>query len=139
MYKLFTLEEATNLIPVVDRHLADLQAAVHDMLELRQQLQSAPPASVTAHNAVQEINFLLASIHGTKADLDRLGVHLNDVEQGVVEFPARLGAEVICFTWERGQDAITHYHHLSGDTSPRPLPQGLDGPEPGDASAGAEA
>lgn len=130
MYKLFTLEEATQLIPVVDQHLGDMQVAVTDMLRLRQGLQDQEAFSVTARNSVQEISFLLGVIHDSKAELDRLGVHLKDVESGLVDFPSQLGAEVICLTWEKGQDAITHYHRLAGDTAPRPLPEILAGATP---------
>ncbi len=87
------------------------------------------PNGVEVRNAVQEINFLLSQIHENQAELDRLGVHINDLENGAVDFPSRLGAEAACLTWERGQDAITHFHRLSGDTSQQPLPD--HSPNPG--------
>lgn len=127
MYKLFTIEEATRLIPVVDRTVGEMQEAVRDMSELQKRLLGSEPADVRTNHLAQEIAFLLSVVHQNKADLDRLGVHLKDVESGLVDFPSQLGAEVICLTWERGQDAITHYHRLSGDTKPQPLPQAEGG------------
>ena len=129
MYKLFTFDEATELIPAVDEHVRELQAAASDMLALRATVGAMGPNSVGARNAVQEINFLLSQIHENKVELDRLGVHINNLKNGAVDFPSRLGAEVVCLTWERGQDAITHFHRLSGDTSQQPLPD--HSPNPG--------
>ncbi|MEJ2359773.1 MAG: DUF2203 family protein [Deinococcales bacterium] len=74
----------------------------------------------------REMAFLLDVIHTSKAELDRLGVQVRDVQEGLVDFPSQLGAEVVCLTWERGQDAITHYHPLSGDTDTRPLPGAVE-------------
>ncbi|MEJ2356851.1 MAG: DUF2203 domain-containing protein [Deinococcales bacterium] len=125
MYRLFTLTEATRLLPVVDEHLGALQGAAADVAQLRERLADLSGTSVEANNVSKEIAFLLGVIHGSKAELDRLGVQIRDVEEGLVDFPSQLGAEVVCLTWEKGQDAITHYHALSGDTATRPLPPGL--------------
>lgn len=122
MYKLFTHEEATRLLPLVDGHLAHMQGAVHETLGLRQALSKTTALSVHGQNLAREIAFLLGDIHHHKAELDRLGVHLKDVETGVVDFPSKLGAEVVCLSWERGQDAITHYHRLNSEDEIRPLP-----------------
>lgn len=126
MYRLFTLTEATRLLPVVDEHLGVLQGAANDVARLRERLTELSAASIEANNVGKEIAFLLGVIHNSKAELDRLGVQIRDVEEGLVDFPSQLGAEVVCLTWEKGQDAITHYHALSGDTATRPLPPGLD-------------
>lgn len=132
MYRLFSIDEATSLLPVVAEHLDAIQKAVSDVIRLRDEIQASSGPSLQGYNLTQEIGFLLNVVHGNKADLDRLGVHLKDVESGSVDFPSKLGAEVVCLTWEKGQDAITHYHRLTGDTSVRPLP----GPQtPGGALA----
>jgi hypothetical protein len=121
MYRLFTLEEATEMIPTVDGLLSSMQEAARELSRLREGLTNAPAFSVAARNLTQESAFLLAQMRSDKAELDRLGVHLKDVESGLVDFPSQLGAEVICLSWEKGQREITHYHRL-GDSATRPLP-----------------
>ncbi|MDE0529092.1 MAG: DUF2203 domain-containing protein [Truepera sp.] len=122
MYRLFTLEQATGLLPVVDTSLGEMQEAIRDMLSLRQSLVSLDPDSPKARNISREIDFLASVIRERKADLDRLGVQLKDVESGLVDFPSKFGAEMILLTWERGQDSITHFRRLIGDSTPQPLP-----------------
>ena len=121
MYRLFTLEQATGLLPVVDTSLGEMQEAIRDMLSLRQSLVSLDPDSPKARNISREIDFLASVIRERKADLDRLGVQLKDVESGLVDFPSKFGAEMILLTWERGQDSITHFRRLIGDSTPQPL------------------
>lgn len=113
MYKLFSVKEANKLIPVVDELLSDMQVAVQDTLRLRDEIATLGARSVAARNKAQEIAFLLRSAHETKAELDRLGVFLKDVDTGTVDFPSQVGAEVVYLSWEKGQDAITHYHRLN--------------------------
>jgi hypothetical protein len=126
MYRLFTLHEATRLLPVVDEHVGALQTAAADLDRLRERLAAAPANGIEARNIAAEISFLLGVLHTSKAELDRLGVRVRDVEAGSVDFPSQLGAEVVCLAWEKGQDAITHYRRLDGDSQQRPLPAGED-------------
>ncbi len=123
MLKLFSVEEANRMIPVVSELLGNLQIAVGDTLRLRQDLSALEPYTVEARNTSQEIGFLLGDIHGAKAELDRLGVFVQDVDSGVIDFPSQVGAEVVCLSWEKGQESITHYHRLSkADRLPLPQP-----------------
>lgn len=126
MYKLFTQTQATELIGVVDPLLRDLQTALKDVVGLRDAYKTRSSDSLQAQQLAAEIKFVLESAQLTKLQLDSLGVLVQDVEQGLVDFPSKLGAEVIYLCWEQGQDAVTHYHGLSEAVAARqPLPNGL--------------
>jgi len=116
MFKLFSMEEATRLIPVVNDHLNEMQDAVNDTLRLRSEMSELPAGSINIINKTQEINFLVRSIQASKSELDKLGVFVQDVDAGLVDFPSQVGGEVVCLSWEKGQDAITHYHRLNEGT-----------------------
>jgi hypothetical protein len=124
MYKLFSVQEATELIPLVDRTLREMQTALHDTVDVQDRLEDARPFSIQARNLAEELTFLLGTIHENKATLDRLGVHLKDVETGLVDFPSQLGSEVVYLSWKQGQHGITHYHRLNEtETMQRVLPE----------------
>ena len=116
MFKLFSLEEANRLIPVVDTIVSTMQADVKDTLRLRQELSQLPAHSIESRNRLHELQFLLQTIQDSKLELDRLGVFIQDVDTGLIDFPSQLGAEVVCLSWEKGQDRIQHYHRLNEDT-----------------------
>ena len=130
MFKLFTLTEATRLLPVIEGHVADLQRASRDAEEVKRRLAEInerpgterAAVRVESQNLMQELGFLARCAHDSKADLDRLGVELTDLEGGAVAIPASVGGEVVALTWTRGQSGITHYRRLTGDTAPHPLP-----------------
>ena len=121
MYRLFTIEEATSMIPTVENLLAGMQDAAQELSRVQEVIERSRPLSVEAMNARQEAGFLLREMHESKAELDRLGVQVKDFEAGVVDFPSQLGAEVVWLSWERGTEEITHYHRV-GDNTARPLP-----------------
>jgi hypothetical protein len=124
MFKLFSLQEANKLIPTVDTLLSDMQNAITDALSLRQELTEVKPYSLEARNKIQEMQFLGRVVNENKAELDKLGVFIQDIDTGKIDFPSQLGAEVVYLTWEKGKDAITHYHRLNeGDSLPLPKTQ----------------
>ena len=124
MYKLFTPSQATDLIGVVDPMLRDLQGALKDVQRLQLERAALRPDSLRAQQLTAELTFIIESAQLTKAELDRLGVFVKDLEGGVVDFPGKLGAEVVYLCWAQGEDAVTHYHALSQEVGTRqPLPQ----------------
>jgi len=121
VFKLFTLEGATRMLPTVDARLAELQRALSDLEEVQAQVGAARPNTVQALSARQELAFVLNAAHDARRDVERLGVQVPDLSTGVVEFPSRVDGEVVHLVWQRGQDAITAYHRLTGDEATRPL------------------
>ena len=122
MHKLFTLEAARRMLPDVDARLRTLRTAIHDLEEAQERHQGLPVATSEGMAARQELAFLVSAVHDARRHLADLGVMVPDVQRGVVEFPARLGGEMVHLLWEPGQPSITHYHRLMGSTDPRPVP-----------------
>ncbi len=130
MYKLFTPSQATGLLGVVDPLLRDLQGALRDVQRLQRERAGLRPESLRAQQLSAELTFIVESAQLTKAELDRLGVFVKDLEHGVVDFPGKLGAEVVYLCWAQGEDAVTHYHTLVQEAGERqPLPPGLTIPK----------
>lgn len=124
MYKLFTQDQATELISVVEPLLCELQEAFKEVLHLRDERATLRPDSLRAQQLGAELNFVVRSAQLTKQELDYLGVLVKDVEQGVVEFPSTVAGEVVYLCWAQGEHVITHYHALNQEISARqPLPQ----------------
>ncbi|HHO56561.1 MAG TPA: DUF2203 family protein [Trueperaceae bacterium] len=116
MLKLFTIQDANGLIPVVDDSLSQMKEQVKDIIILRQELDDLSPFSIEAHNKVQEISFLLQDLNEQQFDLFKLGVFIEDAEVGKVVFPSQVGAEVVYLAHELGQSKITHYKRLNEAT-----------------------
>lgn len=128
MYKLFTQTQATDLIGVVGPLLGDLQEGVKDALRLKHEGETVRSDSLRFQQVSAELKFVLESAQATKSELDSLGVLVKDIEQGLVDFPSKLGAEMIYLCWAQGEDAVTHYHALNQEAQTRqPLPTAQPG------------
>ncbi len=140
MYKLFTQTQANDLIGVVAPLLSGLQNDVKDAIRLQHEGQGLRPDSLRFQQIAEELRFVLESARATKLELDGLGVLVTDVEAGLVDFPSKLGAEMIYLCWAQGEDAVTHYHGLNQEAKTRrPLPGPADAlqarPTPVEAAA----
>ena len=55
--------------------------------------------------------------------IDALGVQVKDLDTGLVDFPARRGAEEVLLCWQLGEDEVAYWHGLEdGFAGRRPLP-----------------
>jgi hypothetical protein len=135
VYKLFTRTQANDLLGVVAPLLRDLQEDVKDAIRLQREGAALRTDSLRAQHLATELKFVMESARDKKLTLDGLGVLVKDIEQGLVDFPSRLGAEMVYLCWAQGEDAVTHYHALKEEAETRrPLPEVF-----GEASAGKVA
>jgi hypothetical protein len=118
MYKLFTLEQATQLIPQVKELVLRLQGAMQEALKLKENLARLDRHSVAAFNTTQEIHFLFRIACDCNSQLNALGVVLEDIEAGIVNFPSQQGGEVVHLTWKQGDETISGVERLMAKASP---------------------
>jgi hypothetical protein len=56
-------------------------------------------------------------------ELQALGVLVKDLDQGLVDFPARNGDDEVLLCWRLGEDEVAFWHTLDdGFAGRRPLP-----------------
>lgn len=115
MYKIFSLAQANELIPEVDRKLRDMQDIASDLNTLHTFLNTAKPRGIKALNALQESRFLVEMLEAYGLELHAMGAHIKDLEQGHIVFPSQVGAEVVALCWEQGDEAIRYYQRVNHD------------------------
>lgn len=129
MFKLFTLAGANEMLTTVDARLQTLQDAREALQTAQDAYRNVKPGTAEAFAAHQDLAFLVRAVHDARRDVAQLGVQVPDLDAGIVEFPARIGGEVVHLVWQRGDTAIHAYHRLTGDATTRPL-QETDSPAP---------
>ena len=105
--RIFTKEEADALLPEIQRVLSQMRQARAALKEAQARL---PEARGLERRALEEeVRFLLGS----------LGVFLKDLDQGLVDFPGRVGGQVVFLCWKEGEPEVAHYPPLSGGFAER--------------------
>lgn len=120
MSKTFTLGEAQTLLPVLESLMKRAQtagakagAAELEMQQLshriflsgglRVDVPAAARRRAEREKAVQEAK-------DTVAEIAAIGVGVDDVEDGMLDFPCVLDGQTVLLCWRMGETAIAHWH-----------------------------
>jgi hypothetical protein len=114
--RLFTPEEANQLLdrlrPVVD----ELVQARDQVSELRPDLAGALQQAMKngGSQATGRLMQLLQRIRKLVERIQSQGVLVKDIDQGLLDFPARHQGRIVFLCWKHGEDQIAFWHDLEG-------------------------
>jgi hypothetical protein len=138
--KTFTLSEAQTMLRVLESLLRRAQAAGLRASELEGEMQQLSyriflsggmHVDVTAaarrraerDKAAQEAT-------DTLAEIEAIGVTVQDLDEGLLDFPCVKDGKTVMLCWKLGEDAITHWHEPeAGFAGRKPLDDGFGKPE----------
>lgn len=116
--RLFTVDEANELLP-------NVRVLVEQILENIRRLKSAgetvirkeglDPETPNLMNRLRddsEIAKLIGQVKGWVEEINSYGCICKGVEQGLIDFPCMLGAEVVFLCWQIGESSVNHWHRI---------------------------
>lgn len=116
----FSLEEAQSLLPVLESLLrtAITGKKIIEEVEAEQQtlshriflnggmfLDVVPLARRKAERVKAE-----QRAKDAVAEIDSIGVHVKDIDIGLLDFPCEVEGQIILLCWKLGEKSITHWH-----------------------------
>ncbi len=132
--KVFTVEEANRMLPAVRGILQSLRSRQREMRRIDEkraveELTWLRPDGTVSPKARQEIarldELLRQATEAFEEALGRLtgtGAQLKDLEEGLVDFFAERGEELVYLCWKEGEERIGCWHDLeSGFAGRQPL------------------
>jgi hypothetical protein len=132
MPRTFTPEEANEALvelrPIVERmvqHRRSLTAAQVQQAELVTRIAGNGGDMVPSdlHEAADTIQREAAAISECAERINAVGAEVKSLEEGLLDFPARRGDEVVLLCWKLGEDEIRHWHRVDeGFGGRKPLP-----------------
>ena len=132
--KVFTLQEANHMLPVLTRHirslhrLRDLVLGLEveiDVLELITDEKTARSAHL--EQKLKDYNQLVEEFHEVVSEIHSLGCYLKDPNSGLIDFYGMREGRKVFFCWKFGESEIGHWHEVErGYKDRRPL-QPMDG------------
>lgn len=132
MARTFTPEEANRALAEV-RPLAELLVLHSRALGVAQARRAEAVASIAGNGGgmmpdelaelAQAVERETESVAEALRAIQRLGAQVKDLETGLVDFPARRGAEDVLLCWRLGEPEVAFWHGLEdGVAGRRPLP-----------------
>ncbi len=117
--RLFTLEEATNLLPRVRELVAEMQEARRQAETSRQEFERLDATHARGNGydmkreglAAQIVEYMKSVRQGLEA-LQEIGCELKDLEAGLVDFPSQRQGQTVNLCWQIGEEKIGYWHSL---------------------------
>ena len=116
--RLFTVDEANALLPavrpLVERILENIRRLKSKSETVTRNEQLDPEAGDFMDRLQQdgEIARLVAEVRAWVEEIHSHGCLCKGVEQGLIDFPCMLGAEVVFLCWQLGEPAVEHWHRI---------------------------
>lgn len=118
--KIFTIDEAQSLLPVLEallkRAIEGKQQAEQvdgSLTELARQIYLAGGMRVDSGRVAKlrgEMEAHLGRVRESIAEIDAIGAQLKDLDTGLLDFPCRLEDQVVLLCWRMGEATIEHWH-----------------------------
>ena len=128
----FTPEEANAALaevgPLVERMVADRRAHVEALTRqeelggrIRGNGGDIPPATLAA--VAEEVDTKARELARAIDEIAAHGAQVKDIDEGLIDFPARNGGETVLLCWKLGEDEIRYWHAVEdGFAGRRELP-----------------
>ena len=95
---LFSVEEADRTLPLVSSIVGDVAEKWKELVEVREEYGNSSP----------EHDRIMRELAEYIQELKTIGCHLQDFEQGHVEFPATIDGEEVTLSWKLGEGSVGH-------------------------------
>ncbi|MCA9271104.1 MAG: DUF2203 domain-containing protein [Planctomycetales bacterium] len=119
--KLFTVEQANAMLPLVRAIVGDLSKLYRDLVERRQRLEHLAAGRGRRQDdlyadELREVEARLErdqlSLRSFVKELADLGVECKDPAQGLIDFPSEMDGRVVYLCWKLGEPEVLHWHEL---------------------------
>jgi len=126
--KLFSPEEANELIPRLEFLMRDMQEALKTLRARITELATNDtelvnltlPDIIERYPELREPGEAMAE---AASQIESMGCFLKDVDQGLVDFPFDNGEEVVFLCWQYGEPNLIAWHSIeTGFSDRQPLP-----------------
>ncbi|HET8916469.1 MAG TPA: DUF2203 domain-containing protein [Candidatus Binatia bacterium] len=126
--RLFTVGEANALLPAVRGLTERIQENIQRLKNKSKIVirdQQLDPGAADFMDRLQENSEIARLVSEVKDGVEQIqsyGCICKGAEQGLVDFPCLLGAEVVFLCWQQGEPTISYWHRIEeGFTGRRPL------------------
>jgi hypothetical protein len=132
--RLFTIEQANAMLPLVRAITTDLATLAKDVVERRHRLalltsgrdlKQGDPYSDELAQMDADLERDASRLQGYVDELRELGVEPKGAVEGLVDFPCKLDGRIVLLCWKLGEPEVLYWHAVdSGFAGRQPLTAG---------------
>ena len=108
----FTINEANQILPEIIKKYEMVLAKKNEVLKLEQQLQTVINATKFDDYIPikQKLNRSVTQFYEASENLEKTGVVIKSIEQGLLDFPSKRFDEDVWLCWRYGEKEIKFWH-----------------------------
>jgi hypothetical protein len=120
--KTFSLQEARGMLPVLEGMLRGTMEAKQLIEEIEAELQDLTQTIFLNGGTLVDVRHVarrkaekekaMQRAKDAVAEMNAIGVQVKDLDIGLLDFPCKVGEEVVLLCWKLGESSITHWHGL---------------------------
>ena len=124
--KIFTVDEANRMLPLVSRIADDIVATYTEVNRALQAFEAEKQRCETDPTREQELGrrdgevaTILDRFQRLIEEIESLGGTVKDYEKGLIDFYGDVDGEIVYLCWQRGEDHLGYWHRLEDGYSKR--------------------
>ena len=113
MFSYFTLKDANEILPVVIQKFKNIESMKNEVSKIQSELENNPRYMSNFEDYVikkQELNSVISNLYKSIEELEKMGVMVKSIDEGLLDFPSKRFEEDVWLCWKEGETEIKFWH-----------------------------
>jgi hypothetical protein len=113
MFSYFTIKDANEILPVVIKKFKNILNMKNEVFKIQSEMENNPKYMSSFQDYVikkQELNSALSNFYKSIEDLEKMGVMIKSIDEGLLDFPSQRFEEEVWLCWKEGEIEIKFWH-----------------------------
>ncbi|HMK33119.1 MAG TPA: DUF2203 domain-containing protein [Nitrosopumilaceae archaeon] len=113
MFSYFTLKDANEILPVVIQKFKNIVNMKNEVFKIQSEMENNPRYMSNFEDYVikkQELNSAISDLYKSVEDLEKMGVMVKSIDEGLLDFPSKRFEEDVWLCWKEGEPEIKFWH-----------------------------
>jgi len=113
MFSYFTLKDANEILPVVIQKFKNIVNMKNEVFKIQSEMENNPRYMSNFEDYVikkQELNSAISDLYKSVEDLEKMGVMVKSIDEGLLDFPSKRFEEDVWLCWKDGETEIKFWH-----------------------------
>ena len=113
MFSYFTISSANEKLPIIIEKFKGVTTLKNEIMKIEQQLSSSLSSTSNFEQYAiikQKLNSIVTKFYQAIEDLEKTGVVIKGIDEGLLDFPSKRFDDEIWLCWKQGETEIKFWH-----------------------------
>ena len=113
MFSYFTIKDANEVLPAVIKKFKNIIDIKNKAFKIQSELENNPKYMSNFEDYLtkkQELNSALSNFYKSIEELEKMGVMVKSIDEGLLDFPSKRFEEEVWLCWKDGETEIKFWH-----------------------------